>query len=316
VPLDESVFGRDQGMNSVVAGGPGLVAVGLDGEYGEGRDAAIWSSIDGRTWSRVPHEDGVFGGAWIDAVTVGGPGLVAVGGTTRGVDGVDAVVWTSVDGIAWSRIPHDESIFGGVEDQYMSDVTAGGPGLVAVGTDGGTGVWDHNTGIHAAVWTSVDGIKWSRVPNHDALLGTGGNPAPMLSVTTGGPGLVAVGGEIGARMPVWTSLDGFTWTRVPDDETFRGVMFEVIDGESGLKAIGCECNASGGWESSWNPVVWTSLDGFTWTRVPDDDAILDGAEQLSSLIIHGPHLIALGSGEVDSRTGPYVPAVYVTTQED
>jgi hypothetical protein len=60
----------------------------------------------------------------------------------------------------------------------------------------------------------------------------------------------------------------------------------------------------------------TSLDGFTWTRLPDDDATLDSGEQLSSLIIHGPHLIAVGSGEADSRTAPYVPAVFVTTQED
>ena len=60
--------------------------------------------------------------------------------------GSDAVVWTSPDGVIWSRVPHDEAIFGGDGLQAMSSVTAGGPGLVAVGEDesGGDsdgGVW-------------------------------------------------------------------------------------------------------------------------------------------------------------------------------
>ena len=50
-----------------------------------------------------------------------------------------AAVWTSVDGITWTRVPHDEALFG---DTTMSSVTAGGPGLVAVGeSEEGTVVW-------------------------------------------------------------------------------------------------------------------------------------------------------------------------------
>ena len=45
-------------------------------------------------------------------------------------------MWTSADGITWSRVPHDESVFGGALTQEMNSVTAGGPGLVAVGIDG------------------------------------------------------------------------------------------------------------------------------------------------------------------------------------
>jgi len=318
VAHDETVFGGEHGqvMRTVIAGGPGLVAVGWDGrgilDDTPAVDAAIWTSVDGYTWSRVPHEDAVFGGAWIEGVTVGGPGLVAVGGTGGYNTDGDAVVWTSVDGITWSRVPHDESVFGGANSYFMSDVTVGGPGLVAVGSGGGTGPWDHGDN-HAAVWTSVDGIIWSRVPDDEALLSTGGNPAPMLSVTAGGPGLVAVGSDWWtqglARTPVWTSPDGITWTRVPDDETVRGVMVDVTVGGPGLVAVGCVCAAS------WSPVVWTSVDGITWTPLPDDDAVLRHEDHMYSVNIQGPYLVAVGtdgSGTVPQRDA----VVWVTSLED
>lgn len=50
--------------------------------------------------------------------------------------------------------------------------------------------------LGAAVWTSPDGIDWSRVANDDAVFGTQKADLPALemrSVTAGGPGVVAVG---------------------------------------------------------------------------------------------------------------------------
>ena len=70
VPEDPPVF---RAMFGVTVGGPGLVAVGGR------RNAAVWTSIDGITWSRLPHDEAVFGSAWMNAVIVGGPGLLAVG---------------------------------------------------------------------------------------------------------------------------------------------------------------------------------------------------------------------------------------------
>ncbi len=45
------------------------------------------------------------------------------------------LLWTSSDGITWSRVPDDEAAFGGEGNQWMANVTTGGPGLVAVGSD-------------------------------------------------------------------------------------------------------------------------------------------------------------------------------------
>ena len=102
------------------------------------------------TWTRLPDDQAVFGGLGVQeihSVTTGGPGLVAVGGDGSGGD-MDAAVWVSTDGYTWARIPADEAVFGGPGEQAIWSVTAGGPGLVAVGYDSSGDDDD------AAVWVS------------------------------------------------------------------------------------------------------------------------------------------------------------------
>ena len=89
----------------------------------------------------------------MSSVTVGGPGLVAVGWDTMG-----AAVWTSVDGITWSRVPHDEAVFGARPDLpalEMRSITAGGPG-----PGGSRGKWSAPTfgatKSDAAVWVTEE----------------------------------------------------------------------------------------------------------------------------------------------------------------
>ncbi len=203
------------------------------------------------------------------SVTAGGPGLVAVGSDGHPDDeedrqldtsAADAAVWTSPDGFTWSRVPQDESVFGGKGEQRMLSVTSGGPGLVAVGSvTVEPSEFDENR--DAAVWTSPDGITWSRVPHDKAVFAASdcrgfcdgsrwadGYEA-MMSVTSRGHGLVAVGAsgfdQLGSDAAVWTSPDGITWTPVLDNEAaFRGDgydrMFSVTVAGSGLVAVGRE----------------------------------------------------------------------------
>lgn len=310
VSHDDAVFGGEVGpssggsfMRDVTAGGPGLVAVGQSEP-----NAAVWTSPDGIGWSRVPHDDVVlggevgliFGGTQMNSVTVGGPGLVAVGSEGSPDGGGDAAVWVSVDGIVWSRLPHDEAIFGGETDGYdgqsMSSVTAGGPGLVAVGSDVG----------RAAVWTSVDGLTWSRVLDDDVFATASG----MNSVTVGGPGLVAVG-EAENTAAVWTSPDGITWSRVPhDDAVFGGgadtdwdvAINSVTDDAEGLVAVGSDPDTEG-------VAVWTSVDGLTWSRAPRNDAAFGATPDrphmhMESVTAGGPGFVAVGAHGVRPTSGP------------
>lgn len=301
VPHDEAVFGGDGGseMAAVAVGGPGLVAVGsqsvcteeevLD-EGGSPRvdevgnpeantvcvdgNAAVWTSVDGLTWSRVPHDEAVFGGQRrvyeMNSVTAGGPGLVAVGQSDAfgegdplnegDVNDRDAVVWISVDGLTWSRVPHDETVFGGVNFQNMIDVTVGGPGLVAVGQDGGLHFWGNSRVERPGVWTSADGLSWTRVPQAEEEAFA--SNSAMLSVTAGGPGLVAVGHGEDWVSRVWTSVDGVTWSRVThaNEAELGEYMTDLAAGGPGLIAVGSRDDED---------AVWTSPDGLTWSLAPN-----------------------------------------------
>jgi len=343
-------------MYAVTAGGPGLVAVGANGldyytregpapdwwddEVGPRlgvTDAVVWTSPDGLNWTRVPHDDafGGDGGQQMFGVTVGGPGLVAVGrdGLVANGEG-NAAVWTSPDGLVWSRVPHDESVFGGEGEQRMVSVTSAGSGLVAVGFDRPA---EHGEG-NAAVWTSPDGLVWSRVAHDEAVFG-GDSRQMMLSVTAGGPGLVAVGTDgysykgdedprtelpdelaavsLASDAAVWTSPDGFTWSRVPHDEAIFGGLGEqrmnsVTAGGPGLVAVGSVTGEFAGWYAH-DAAVWTSPDGFIWSRVPHDEAIFATSdrdilaekypgefwEEMLSVTAGGPGLVAVGFDSAD-----------------
>jgi hypothetical protein len=328
VPHDGVTFGGvgGQQMFGVTVGGPGLVAVGRDGPVVDGEgDAAVWTSSDGFTWSRVPHDEDVFGGEGeqrMVSVTVGGPGLVAIG-FDRGAQGGegDAAVWTSSDGFTWSRVPHDEVVFGGESQPQMLSLTAGGPGLVAVGTDGYPyvlnfgqldGSFDEpadELAVDAAVWTSTDGFTWSRVPHDEAIFGGEGEQR-MVSVAVGGPGVVAVGsvtGDLGRGWhtfdaAVWTSADGINWSRVQHDVAVFAASGDLGDAEEqmlsvaasgpGLVAVGFDSAYGCGWDSA----VWTSTDGFTWSRVPDvRNCDADGPyDRMLSVTVGPTGLVAVG----------------------
>ncbi len=294
---DEAVFGGpgDQVMMRAAPGGPGLVAVGYETSAGDD-DAAVWTSADGLAWSRVPHDEAIFGGSgsqFLTSLAAGGPGLAAVGADTSGGDH-DAAVWTSVDGSSWSRVPHDEAVFGGPDYQVMEAVSAAGPGLIAVGNDGSGGDWD------AAVWTSADGLIWSRVPHDEAVFG-GGDHQAMFGVAAGNQGVVAVGSS-GGDAAVWTSADGFVWSRVAHDEAVFGgvgqlVMRGVAAGGPGLVGVGYD--TSGG---DWDAAVWISVDGFVWSRVAHDEAVFGGRDNqgMFGVVAGNQGVVAVGYDGLDA----------------
>lgn len=308
VPHDEAVFGPAlEGfyavMSGVTAGGPGLVAVGsrfVGGDYATA--AAVWTSSDGVTWSLLPHDPAVFGG-WnmekMQAVAAGPLGLVAVGAEYPGEDW-DAAVWTSPDGLAWSRVS-DPGVLGGPGWQRMHAVTAGGPGWVAVGYgdvgEGAEGDWI------AAVWTSPDGVTWTRVPHDEALFG-GMNDQEMFGVVAAGPGLVAVGNDDEAPA-AWVSPDGLSWEKVPSDRFFCDPAFDSADkvmravavGPMGLVAVGrLEWYVDPDTEDDVDAAVWVSVDGLDWTLVSEDVATFGGPgnQEMVAVTAGGPGLVAVG----------------------
>lgn len=268
-------------VHAITAGGPGLVAVGATDAEDDLAD--IWTSSDGRTWSRVPGEE--LGPGLIEDVTTGGPGLVAVGGGPL----LQAAVWTSLDGLTWSRAP-DDPVF---KDAHIKAVSTGGPGLVAVG-------WHHRA------WFSSDGLTWklASVPPvpPDVYPGDDGDKPQiyLTDVAAAGDRLVAVGwammNDNSEVAVVWTSADGTTWTDVPIDPDVlpRGSRFSSLTG-------GPDGFIASGEDALGGPAMWTSGDGLRWRQVgsdafrsaqPEPDA---GRVLLSSVAAGSDGYVAVGS---------------------
>ena len=258
------------------------------------------------------------------SVTRGGPGLVAVGwdGGSEAQPWWEGAVWTSPDGLSWSRVPRDRDVFSSqfeAGEPEMIRVASGEAGrrLVAVGVD-------HSLGQRsaAAVWFSLDGLFWTRVPHDDTIFGGLSSYFQMDDVVAGGPGFVAAGveafpeGEF-RRLPhtdgvlinpvfwqdvpvcaaIWTSNDRLAWERVPaeqlpaaTDENVR--LIGVETGGPGLVAVGWR-----GQPEDRDTVVWASADGETWSLASDLGGALrgPGSQVLLDVVAGGPGLVAVGA---------------------
>jgi actin-like ATPase involved in cell morphogenesis len=287
VPDDPAIFGGagEQNMNSVVAVGSTVIAVGWDGSAGQGLDAAAWTSTDGLAWTRV--KSAAFGGSGDQVMNK----AVAVGSAIIGVgydtEAGDAAVWLS-DGTSWTRVSGQPDL-GGAGSQRMRAVTAGGPGLVGVGFESNGGEVD------AAVWTSPNGTDWTR-ERDGALAGPG--EQSMSSVIQGGPGLVAAGtADRGQQTDaaVWTSADGVAWSKVSNRSVFGGLPSQEVrylaPAGSLLVAVGTVVPGD-----DPDAAVWTSPDGTAWHRV--DDAPADfgggGVQTMWGAVAFDGRLIAVG----------------------
>ena len=261
-------------LRGVTVGGPGYVAVGRDGS-----GAAVWTSIDGEDWTRVPDSPAFRLGS-METVATGGPGLVAAGFAYRPNAAPEqakiAAFWSSRDGISWERAPHnaDLEIGGDIIDGPevgIRSIAAGGPGALAVGaTDRG-----------GAVWTSPDGIDWR--------LGARLQDGFPTEVAAGGPGLVAVG-ETGPpwapRAAVWTSRDGISWARLQPDLDGQALRAVTVRGIT-LVALG------------EGPAAWTSGDGTDWLWAPDQPGLGEGSP--ADVAASAVGIVAVGSRPCPGR---------------
>ncbi len=224
LPFDSETFGGFAEINSVCAGGPGAVAVGIKSQKLR-TEGQVWTSPDGISWYRLPSNESVFGGPGehiISDICTGGPGLVAVGYSKSTFDQKieeEAIVWTSSDGVDWTRSPSIPAL----RSSYIFKVSSGGPGLVAIGSSPPDQInFPSGKIIHhkAAVWVSPDGAAWNRVMlpdcgdldnRIDLFSLSGKDEFSYFSITTFRGGLLAIGNEkTGSEGPtrpaIWTSM--------------------------------------------------------------------------------------------------------------
>jgi hypothetical protein len=258
----------------------------------------------GLAWSR--QEIGREAAVVYDVATWSG-GLVAIGAASESSGRDRAVAWVSTDGRTWTSATRPPDRLPDESWAVARAVTASGPGLVAVG-------WA-NVGQDAnprvAIWTSSDGLEWSRVPNAPGLaLAPGVNtdfpePGPRdVAAWSGGLVAVGVGGAAGTSAVIWTSPDGWTWTPVPDlpDAALRWAH-GVAEGPEGLVVVG-----GSGANPDFRAEAWVSRNGTSWAAATRPAGI-----EMESVIGWADRLVAVGGAPAswvssDGRTWTGAPS--------
>jgi len=219
----------------------------------------------GLAWERVADRDLVSRprNGQMYGVIAGGPGAIAWGG----VSGTGPRIWTTVDGRDWSPATVETATDAVPENlPEVLDVTAGGPGFVAVGS-----YLREGDALTSIVWTSRDGLTWERVPDSPGF-----EWSAMDQVVAWRDGLLAFGCKIIPSEPltcgpdrVWTSDDGVSWVRATPALPEGSVRVGIVEPSSdGLWGVGY--GSGGGFvdPDAPRPPRLTSLDGLAWTVSP------------------------------------------------
>ena len=245
-------------VNAGVAYGSGFVLVGTSQDQtGEAR-GGVWSTPDGTAWTRVADEDNTFEEMYLAHVATDGRRLLALGRSSRGVDGRPApsLAWVSDDGAHWER--HE------VEATPLGRIDAGG----IVGSPSGFVAWGARADGHNELLHSVDGVAWQTIDYPGAA------DSDISSVAPYGAGFLAVGAEhnegalIGGPSPAaraWWSPDGQRWTSAPVPGGWA--LHGVYPAAAGVFAVGAhECSRCVG-----PPLAWHSTDGQGWSLLGDQE---------------------------------------------
>jgi hypothetical protein len=175
------------GMSGIVRGGPGYVAVG-----GAPNGAALtsgpvhavmWTSTDGRNWSRIKDAPIFHPPAGIDSsldvsassIATDGSHFAAVGeGASQ--DLTTALAWWSDDGRTWQRATGERFQYGQL--WQVASVPGGFLGAGPSGPDSCLG----------GIWSSADGRAWSCIaadPPFEDIVATDAAASPTLELVVG-----------------------------------------------------------------------------------------------------------------------------------
>lgn len=292
-------------IDRVFAAGGQIVAVGSANS-----DPGVWTSADGRTWTRAKIPPLIAPGLQrVLSITHGTKGWLAVGRT-----GNHPLTLMSADGVTWDGAPTGKAFDN--SDMVLSGVAAGPAGYVMAG---------QQDGRTAVTWFSTDLKTWSRT----AADGARDVPKGINDVAPVGNGFVAAGYQTvkgkGAVPAVWTSPDGRKWQLVPNVPgtgalnriaVHNGVivaggdtasLVSVDQGKTWQQVSlppGAAVTAATGTSRGFvllatlgtDVVVLTSPDGRTWKTTKPHGNGLDGTgiQRMNGVTTVGQDLLAVG----------------------
>jgi hypothetical protein len=281
------------GMAAVAASGDQVVAVGR-GPIG----AVVWTYGEDRVWRRAPDSPSFDDSRMDDVVALASGGFAAVG-AHRGLP----AAWASPDGATWTpatvEVPKPDP--NGEGGSAMQHVTRGPGGLAAIGTgrDSGTG---------PAVWTSVDGLRWTIAVDPMAGISAGSDIGVTddIGATPDGQFMIvgSANGEGDGAAAAWRSSDARKW--IPVTEITGTWLRGFVPWRGGIVAVGSSSTEDLGLNV---PVVWVMDPSGKWSQIQHVPGSTGADRDVSLVAITATadHLVATGP----SPTG--VVGVWIST---
>lgn len=210
-------FDPEQDYWMSVTGAPG----GWIAVVSNGLRSRLVGSVDGTTW-RLITIDGE-----PTTVTTGNGAFYAAGHDRTPDGGYDGALWSSSDGVTWTRLAAGDPAFVNPDDVDLFDVVPFAGGLFARGISAPVedregceemamvaSVDPHPVALSCGwgnpmAWASTDGSSWTAV-DPDIVQGS---DSALGRAVAGGPGLVGLGtDDMWRETVVWVSADGLDWT--------------------------------------------------------------------------------------------------------
>jgi len=308
-------FGKQQWMSEVIDvihWNGRFVAVSVSREVmSDATETVIWSSPDGREWTKTPVVLADAPVSLRQLVALGDGTVVLLGAVldTSGGQGVwRGAAWESANLAEWE-----------VADLDLAVEPSDGPPLIANGPKG------YVAASSGALWFSTDGVAWERSTERPASTLAAGDdgfvavygrsdaaralasgdgrawydgdmlPSWALSIASvGGGDWVAVGGE--SDFDIWTSADGLSWVRATTIRELSGYSSgQGIDTQvthTPLVTVGNEVYMTLAWnhccvQLSGGRGVYRSSDGTVWSSLAFDDAVVQAGATDGEIVVLG-----------------------------
>jgi hypothetical protein len=165
-------------------------------------------------------------------------------------------VWSSDDGVSWTRVTADA----GFPVRGRGQLVSFNNRLWLIGGNGGgslvTDVWRND------VWSTADGANWRQETAAAAFSGRFDHAVVAFNGKMWVIAGAVYSGEPGGN-DVWSSVDGINWTQVTNAAPFgyrAGITVTVFN-----NALWLTGGSSG--LGDYKNDVWTSADGVNWTQV-------------------------------------------------
>jgi hypothetical protein len=238
-------------MDQVVVTDHGFVALGEAGysiHAGFGDGTAIWTSPDGRAWTRLATAQAPPHGTRLRSVVQGPMEFLAAASFENSLGLPDtprpaltAGIWRSADAVHWAPIPGTPL--------GVRDIVRVADGFVALGSsDPG----DTSDIVHPIAWRSGDGRSWVKVevplPNGLPV----GAPVHGERLVSGAAGLLAFGERGDDSTVGWSSPDGAAWTPLDLTAILDGARIDEAQAVGGSLLVRGRRSIAGVYE----PVVW------------------------------------------------------------